>query len=54
MDKGISLIMIENYLRGTIWRYAMKNEYIKKGLAILEMTKNYCNEQNKLKNFGSL
>ena len=39
IDKGISLIMIENYLSGTIWRYAMKNEYIQKGLEILGITK---------------
>lgn len=28
IDKGISMIMIENYLSGLIWEYFMKNEYI--------------------------
>ena len=32
IDKGIELLMIENYLSGTIWKYMMKNEYVKKGL----------------------
>lgn len=39
IDKGISLIMIENYLSHTIWKYSMKNEYIQKGLEILGITK---------------
>lgn len=39
IDKGIGLIMIENYLHGTIWEYFMKNEYVQKGLEILEFTK---------------
>lgn len=39
IDKGISLIMIENYLSGKIWEYAMKNEVIQKGLEILGITK---------------
>lgn len=32
IDKGISLIMIENYLTGLIWREFMKNSFIKLGL----------------------
>lgn len=36
IDKGIELLMIENYLNGTIWRYMMKNKYVKKGLEQLE------------------
>ena len=40
IDKGIEIIMIENYLNGTIWNYFMKNEYIKKGLEELEFSKN--------------
>ena len=39
IDKGISMIMIENYLSGVIWEYFMKNKYVKKGLEILEFTK---------------
>lgn len=33
------MIMIENYLSGVIWEYFMKNKYVKKGLEILEFTK---------------
>jgi len=36
IDKGISMIMIENYFTGLIWKYLMKNEYIIKGLKKLE------------------
>ena len=32
IDKGISMLMIENYLSGLIWKYFMKNEYVTKGL----------------------
>ena len=39
IDKGIEMIMIENYLKGTIWDYFMKNEYVQKGLKILEFSK---------------
>lgn len=35
IDKGIAMIMIENYLSQTIWKSFMKNEYIQKGLDIL-------------------
>lgn len=38
IDKGIELVMIENYLNGTIWRYIMKNKYVKKGLEKLQFT----------------
>ena len=30
IDKGIEVLMIENYLNGTIWKYFMNNKYIKK------------------------
>ena len=40
IDKGIEIIMLENYLSGTIWEYFMKNKYVKKGLEILEFSKN--------------
>lgn len=38
IDKGISMIMIENYLTGLIWKYFMKNEYVQKGLEKLNIT----------------
>lgn len=37
IDKGISMLMIENYLTGLIWKYFMKNEYIQKGLEKLNI-----------------
>ncbi len=40
IDKGISMIMIENYLSETIWNCFMKNKYVQKGLDILEIKKN--------------
>lgn len=43
IDKGISMIMIENYFTGLIWNYFMKNKYVKKGLELLNIT-----EKNKL------
>lgn len=39
IDKGISMIMIENYLSQLIWKYFMKNEYVQKGLKILNINK---------------
>lgn len=38
IDKGIELIMLENYLNNTIWNYFMKNEYVQKGLRLLEFS----------------
>ena len=32
IDKGISLVMIENYLTGLVWRCFMQNERVKTGL----------------------
>ena len=46
IDKGIEMVMIENYLNGTIWKYFMKNKYVIKGLEILEFTDT---KDNKLK-----
>ena len=37
IDKGIEILMIENYLTGLIWKYMMKNKYITRGLRILEI-----------------
>lgn len=39
IDKGISMTMLENFISGNIWKYFMKNQYVKKGLEILEITK---------------
>lgn len=32
IDKGISLLMLENYRKETIWKYYMRNKYVKQGL----------------------
>lgn len=40
IDKGIGMLMIENYLNETIWKYFMKNEYVIKGLELIEFTDN--------------
>ena len=40
--------MIENYLNGTIWKYIMKNQYIKDGLEILGIKSE--NVRNKIYN----
>lgn len=40
IDKGIELLMIDNYLYGTIWKYFMRNSYVKDGLKKLGFTKN--------------
>lgn len=37
IDKGISMIMIENYLSSLIWKNFMKNKYVKKGLNLLQI-----------------
>lgn len=37
IDKGTSMLMIENYLTGLIWRYFMKNEYVSEGLEKLKI-----------------
>lgn len=39
IDKGISMVMIENYLTGLIWKYSMKNKYVIKGLEELNITR---------------
>lgn len=38
IDKGIGLVMMENYLNGTIWKYFMQNEYMQEGLRRLEFS----------------
>lgn len=42
IDKGIEILMIENYLNGTIWKYFMNNQYIKIGLKKLGFISNRC------------
>lgn len=37
IDKGISMVMIENYLSQLIWRYFMKCSYVRKGLEELRI-----------------
>lgn len=37
IDKGISMVMIENYLSGLIWKNFMKNKYVKKGVMLLQI-----------------
>ena len=37
IDKGISLMMIENYLTGVLWKNTMNNKYIQKGLELLKI-----------------
>lgn len=39
IDKGITVLMIENYFSGFIWRMFMKNKYIKQGLELLGIHK---------------
>lgn len=38
IDKGISMVMIENYLTGLIWKYFMQNKHILQGLDKLNIT----------------
>lgn len=46
IDKGISMLMIENYLTELIWKYFMKNEYVQKGLDIIGINKKEKQYQN--------
>lgn len=40
LDEGLIVIMIENYYRtGLVWKYAMKNPVIQKGLERLGFSK---------------
>ena len=39
IDKGISMMMIENYLSQLLWKQFMKNEYVQKGLEMLNINK---------------
>lgn len=48
IDKGISMVMIENYLTQLIWKNFMKNFYVQKGLDILEIK----NKESKIEVFN--
>ncbi len=37
IDKGVSLLMLENYRSGLIWRLTDQNEYIRKAFELLEI-----------------
>lgn len=39
IDKGITLLMIENYQTGLVWELYMKNKYVKKGIQLLNWQK---------------
>lgn len=39
IDKGISLVMLQNYLDGSVWETFMKNACVKSGLDVLGFTK---------------
>ncbi|HEY8436355.1 MAG TPA: glucoamylase family protein [Haloplasmataceae bacterium] len=39
IDKGITLLMIDNYQHGTVWHYVMNSEYMKRSLAVLHFKK---------------
>jgi hypothetical protein len=32
IDKGITLLMIENFRSGTVWKWFMRNEYVQLGM----------------------
>lgn len=38
IDKGIGMVMMENYLNGTIWKYFMRNTYVQEGLNLLDFS----------------
>ena len=48
IDKGITMVMIENYLSQTIWKCFMKNEYVQNGLKMLCIKKE---QKNNIGNF---
>lgn len=39
IDKGITVLMIENYRSGFVWEYFMRNESVQAGLSVLGFTK---------------
>lgn len=48
INKGIEIIMIENYLNGTIWKYFMENIYVKEGLNLLGFCMDRRNNYDKI------
>ena len=51
IDKGITMIMIENYFSGLIWKYFMKNKYVMKGLENLEIYTVIKKQKRKITNY---
>ena len=49
VDKGIEMLMIENYLNGTIWKYFMKNSFVENGLKSLGLKKSEFIKERSLK-----
>ena len=47
IDKGISMMMIENYLSQLLWKQFMKNEYVQKGLEMLNIRKENVHTETK-------
>jgi hypothetical protein len=39
INKGITLLMIENYRTGFVWEYFMRNYYVKKGMELVGLRK---------------
>ena len=48
IDKGISMLMIENYFTGFIWKYFMRNAYIERGMRLLGFGKRELNTNREL------
>ena len=51
IDKGISMMMIENYLSQLLWKQFMKNEYVQKGLEMLNICKENIHTKEKESQF---
>ena len=49
VDKGIEMVMIENYLNGTIWKYFMRNDFVKSGLKSIGLKKAELIKESRLK-----
>lgn len=47
IDQGLTLLMIENYRSGLIWKYFMQNAYVKKGLEAAGFTAGRQDEPSK-------
>jgi hypothetical protein len=49
LDKGITLAMFANYENEFVWKYFMKNEYVKRGLKAVGIQKGKKAEKRKIK-----